>query len=147
MCLMLPISSNYLKGWKKTELSLENVQERVNQPNGSTMSEIIEGSDLIKPYVDIDHKVSVAQYDSENARLRQYWTEQLAPLCPSPGDLAVSTRSLPDVGDSMSKISFHFILNGIKCRAELVGTFLSQFVGQTGFDKAAYVKYQGGPRV
>ena len=143
---MLPISTNYTTGWKKTELSLEDVQERVDRPAGCTLSEILEKSDWIKPYVDIDHKVPVAEFDSENARLKQFWTEQLVPLC-SPEDLAVSTRSLADVGDGKSKISYHFILNGSKCRADLVGTFLERFVGQPGFDKAAYVKYQGGPRV
>ena len=28
--------------------------------------------------------------------MQAYWTEQLAPLCPSPDDLAISTRSIRD---------------------------------------------------
>lgn len=89
----------------------------------------------------------------------------LSPLC-SADNLAVCTRSLeicdkitqadtkqlqqefPNADLSkVSKISYHFTLNGLKCRADRVGQYLSQFLGKTGFDFSAYVKLNGGPRV
>ena len=74
MCLMLPISTNYMTGWKKTELSLEEVQERVDRPGGCTLSEILQPSDQIKPYVDVDYELPVAQFDSENTILPALFT-------------------------------------------------------------------------
>jgi hypothetical protein len=47
----------------------------------------------------------------------------------------------------VSKISYHFTLNGLKCHADRVGQYLSQFLGKPGFDFSAYVKPNGGPRV
>eukprot|EP01043_Picozoa_sp_COSAG02_P084775 COSAG02_NODE_22546_length_748_cov_2.252696_1_plen_172_part_00 len=46
-----------------------------------------------------------------------------------------------------AKISFHMHLNGLKCRADRVGTYMQQFSHLPGYDGAAYVKDGGGPRV
>ena len=148
MCLMLPISDNYLHGWHKTEMSLEALENRVSAPGGTTLSEIMEPEEMIKPYADIDLKVNTADFQREDARMQAYWTEQLAPLCPSPDDLAISTRSIRDFDTKgKSKVSYHFILNGLKCRANLVGTFLRRFLGQDGFDDSAFIRKDGKRRV
>jgi hypothetical protein len=57
-------------------------------------------------------------------------------------------QEFPDADLSkISKISYHFTLNGLKCSADRVGQYLSQFLGKPGFDFSAYVKPNGGPRV
>ena len=133
--LALPISNNYTKGWNLVEMTLDTLKNRTEK-KGCTLSEIIHKDHIIKPYVDIDRKVPHAVFQEEDDKSLSYWTDALSPLC-SAANLAVCTRSLevcekvtkadmqhlhqefPGADLSkISKISYHFTLNGLKCNAD-----------------------------
>ena len=89
--------------------------------------------------------VAVSAFHSGNRHKRR----QPGPLAPiDEADTKQLQKEFPNADLSkVSKISYHFTLNGLKCHADRVGQYLSQFLGKPGLDFSAYVKPNGGPRV
>ena len=79
---------------------------------------------MIKPYVDVDLKIAADDFEAEKQRVLGAWMQALRKVCK---DVAVASRHIPDIGEGKSKISFHIHLNGLKCRADRVGTYMQQF--------------------
>ena len=129
----IPVINNYTKGWNGSSIELSEIEQALAKGR-PTFSEHLPPDAMVKPYVDIDVKdVSSEDFNKVNEETNASWLLKLQPLCT---DIAVCSRSDASAG----KVSYHYTLNGLKCRADLLAVFFQRFESEGGFDSKAYVK-------
>ena len=125
--LPVPVIGNYKRGWAVRTLALQDIDAAL-AGDAPTLSEHLAPDAIVKPYVDVDAKPAAgADFEAFDRETRERWDALLRPLCP---DLAVCTRSDAAGG----KVSYHYTLNGLKCRADRLAQYFAQLASEEGFD-------------
>lgn len=148
---VLRLVTNYLRGWGARDVcdndDLVELFSHHGAADAMTYSELIEPDSLVKPHVDVD--IAGADLDallgetpsgfSDLAnKVKLQWVDRLAALFKiDRSQVAISSRHRPPCPEG-GKISFHMVVNTVKCEARVLHALMQPLSDLPGFDPNIY---------